>query len=277
MRLGTLGRIALAAGMGLGGWSCSTMPPPQDQPPQSADAMETFVVFIQEVADAALREHAEEIQAITRGALRSIQRVRVVSDATIAFESGTRVIPEIGLLGLAAGQRIKVIVDVSRPDWLDSLRRWLPSILAHELCHMIRTRIFIGSVDPTMPPPPDPKAMSVAAFMAWNRGRPPTLGDFVIHEGCADHFAMEVFGDGPYPWDSALEGEQLERWVGHVLEHWEDTDYEIPAWVGGSDEIPRQAAYAVGYRLVADYLAARPGVRPSQLMLESAATFRSSK
>lgn len=277
MRKGALGAIALAAGVGLGGLSCSTVSPAHGVPPQGADATETFVVFIQESADAALREHEEEIQAITRDALRAIQRVRVVSDATIAFESGTRVIPEIGMVALTAGQRVKVIVDVSRPDWLGSLRRWLPSALAHELCHIVRVRVFIGSVDPTMPPPPNSKAMSVEAFMAWNRGRPPTLGDFVIHEGLADHFAMEVFGDGPYPWDRALEGEQLERWVGHVLEHWEDTDYEIPAWVGGSDEIPRQAAYAVGYRLVADYIAGHAGVRPSQLMLEPARVFRPSK
>lgn len=277
MNKGVLGLIALAAGLGLGGLSCSTMPPPHDRPPQSADATETFVVFIQEAADPVLREHEGEIQAITRDALRSIQRVRVVSDATIAFESGTRVIPEIGMVALTAGQRVKVIVDVSRPDWLDSLRRWLPSALAHELCHIVRVRLFIGSVDPTMPPPPDPKAMSVEAFMAWNRGRPPTLGDFVIYEGLADHFAMEVFGDGPYPWDRALEGEQLRRWIGHVLKHWDDANYEVPSWVGGSDEIPRMAAYAVGYRLVEDYLAARPGLRPSQLMMEPATTFRLSK
>jgi len=276
MRTRRLGVIALAAGLGVIGWGCSTTPRAHDQHTQSADAMETFVVFIHEAADPVLREHEKEIQAITRDALRSIQRVRVVSDATIAFESGTRVIPEIGMVALTAGQRVKVIVDVSRPDWLDSLRRWLPSALAHELCHIVRVRVFIGSVDPTMPPPPDAKAMSVEAFMAWSRGRPPTLGDFVIHEGLADHFAMEVFGDGPYPWDTAL-GEQLDRWIDHAVEHWDDADYEIPAWVGGSDEIPRMAAYAVGYRLVADYLAARPGLSPSQLMLEPATTFKPSR
>jgi hypothetical protein len=64
-----------------------------------------------------------------------------------------------------------------------------------------------------MPPPPDSKPMSVESFMAWNLGRPPTLGDFVIHEGLADHFAMEVFGGGPYPWDKAIEREQLDRWL----------------------------------------------------------------
>jgi len=272
-----LSLIALAAGLGLGGFSGSTTPSPHGQPTQSADATETFVVFVQEAAEPVLKEHEEEIRAITRDALRSIQRVRVISDATIAFESGTRVIPEIGMVALTAGQRVKVIVDVSRPDWLDSLRRWLPSALAHELCHIVRVRVFIGSVDPTMPPPQNPGTMSVEAFMAWNRGRPPTLGDFVIHEGLADHFAMEVFGDGPYPWDKALEGKELQHWVGHVLEHWEDPDYEVPAWVGGSDEIPRMAAYAVGYRLVEEYLAAHPALRPSQLMWEPAATFRRSE
>jgi len=276
MTKGALGVIALAAVVCVVGLGCSTTPPPHDQPPQAADAVETFVVLIQESADPVLKKHEEEVQSITRDALRSIQRVRVVSDATIAFESGTRVIPETGLVALTAGQRVKVIVDVSRPDWLESLRRWLPAALAHELCHIVRVRVFIGSVDPTIPPPPDSKAMSVEAFMAWNRGRPPTLGDFVIHEGLADHFAQEILGDGPYPWDQALQGEQLEHWVSYVLEHWEDADYVIPAWVGGSDEIPRMAAYAVGYHLVEDYLAARPGLRTSQLMLEPATTFRPS-
>jgi len=189
------------------------------------------------------------------------------------------VIPEIGSSAMSFGEssRIKVIVDVARPSWMDSLRVWLPSTLAHELCHIVRARGFIGAVDPLVPPPPDRAAAAVASWMAWTKGRPPTLGDFVIHEGFADCFAQEIFGNGPYPWDRALQGEQLEHWISDVLEHWEDTEYNLPAWVGGSDEIPRMAAYAVGYRLVADYLVAHPGITPSQIMLEPASTFRPDK
>jgi len=245
----------------------------------AADPLATFVVEIREDAGGTLRAHEGEIRQVTHEALRAIQAVRIVSDGRIVFEAGTRVIPETGLTAMSFGEssRIKVVVDVSRAGWLDSLREWFPATLAHELCHVIRARGFIGEVDPTVPPPPDRADIAVAAWMAWTRGRPPTLGDFVIHEGFADHFAQEVFGGGPYPWDQALDGDQLEHWVGYALEHWDDTDYSIPAWVGGSDELPRQAAYAVGYRLVADYLAAHPGVRPSQLLSRPAAVFRRGK
>jgi hypothetical protein len=245
----------------------------------SADVLETFVVEIREDADPALRAREKEIRELTYEALQAINKVRVISDGRIAFETGTRVIPETGSTAMSFGEssRIKVIVDVARPGWMDSLRVWLPTTLAHELCHIVRVRGFIGAVDPTVPPPPDHAAVAVADWMAWTKGRPPSLGDFVIHEGFADHFAQEIFGNGPYPWDRALQGEELEHWVSYVLEHWDDTEYNLPAWVGGSDEVPRQAAYAVGYRLVADYFAAHPGLRPSQVMLEPAGTFRPSK
>jgi len=272
-------RVGVVSAMLLVGRTYPSFALAQTQQRTPADPLETFVIEIREDTDGALKAHETEIRRITNEALRRIQTVRAVSDGRIAFETGTRVIPETGSTAMSFGEssRIKVIVDVSRTGWMDSLRVWLPSTLAHELCHIIRARGFIGAVDPTVPPPPDRAATAVAAWMAWTKGRPPTLGDFVIHEGFADHFAQEVFGGGPYPWDRALQGEQLEHWVSYVLEHWEETEYDRVAWVGGSDEIPRQAAYAVGYRLVSDYLAAHPGVRPSQLMLEPAAAFRRAK
>jgi len=238
-----------------------------------ADPLATFVVVLPD-GERDLRAHEADVRKITCDALRAIQTVRVVSDVTIAFESGTRVIPEIGLNGLSLGNRIKVIVDVSQPGWLSSLAEHLPSLLAHELCHQVRLRIAVGAVDPTVPPPPGGEAQAVAAFMAWSRGRPPTLGDFVIHEGFADRFAMEVFGGGPFPWDEALVNEELQHWIEYVLEHWEDTDYDLTAWVIGSSEIPRQAAYSVGFRLVTDYLASHDGIRASSLMTAPAETFR---
>jgi hypothetical protein len=243
-----------------------------------ADPLETFVVEIQKTSDEALKAHEKDVCRMALDAIRSIQYVRVVSDARIAFETGSQVIPEIGINGMLVGpSRIKVVVDVSRPDWLDSLRSHLPYLLAHEICHMIRIRHFTSAVDPTVPPPPGREAEWDAAFKCWMRGRPPTLGDLVIHEGFADHFAMEVTGEGPSPWDKALDPKQLEHWTQYVLDHWDDSDYDMRAWINGTADMPRQVAYAVGFHLVSNYMSAHDGVRPSQMMLAPAATFKPSE
>jgi len=248
----------------------------ESQPESTPTAVETFTIEINQAADMTFKVRVNDILKITHDALESIQEVRIISDARIAFETGPQVIPEIGLSGASFGDlpRIKVVVDVSRMGWMDSLRAYLPSVLAHELCHIVRVRHFVSTVDPSVPLPPERESEAKAIFQGWLKGRPPTLGDFIIHEGFADHFAIEVTGRKPYPWDKALKVEQLEYWTKYALEHWDDEEYDIRAWVRGSDEIPPQTVYSIGYRLVSDYLESHPGIRPSDIMLESAETFR---
>jgi len=239
-----------------------------------AGVLATFTVEIESDGDDALRGREAEVRDLVRASLRMIQKVRPVTDARIVIGAGKKVIPEIGAGGWLVGPSlVKVTVDTGRENWLESLQETLPFLLAHELSHMIRERHFIAKFDPTAPIPEGEEEKLGAAFKSWMMGRPPALGDFVIHEGYADHFAMEVTGGAARVWDLGLGAEDLAKWTRYVAEHWEDMDYDRMAWVNGSDEIPRFAAYAVGFSLVARYLESHPGTRASELITEPSRVF----
>lgn len=239
-----------------------------------AKVLSTFDVEIDSGGDEALRGREAEVRDLVRASLLRVQRVRPVTDARIVIGAGSKVIPEIGAAGWLVGPSlIKVTVDTARENWLQSLQETLPFLLAHELSHMIRERHFIARFDPTAPIPEGEEEKLSAAFKSWMMGRPPTLGDFVIHEGYADHFAMEVTGGAPRVWDLGLGAEDLAKWTRYVAEHWEEMNYDRMAWVNGSDEIPRFAAYAVGFSLVARHLESHPGARASDLIVEPSRVF----
>jgi Predicted Zn-dependent protease (DUF2268) len=86
-----------------------------------------------------------------------------------------------------------------------------------------------------------------------------TLGQALVSEGLADHFASEVFPDTPSrPCDHALtRAQERSLWLvaRRVLnipfgyDHWE--------WFFGAGTIPRWAGYTLGYEIVGQYLSHR--------------------
>lgn len=96
----------------------------------------------------------------------------------------------------------------------------------------------------------------------------------MISEGLADHFSIEVYGIDPPIWSLALTGTDLEEWMDTASQTWLNTPYDHAAWfLGTSSSVPRWAGYAIGYKIVKDYLEANPGVKPSDLFGEPALSF----
>jgi uncharacterized protein YjaZ len=78
-----------------------------------------------------------------------------------------------------------------------------------------------------------------------------TLGEALVTEGLADHFAAEAFPDTPpQPWDHALSAEQeaeLWRKAQPILDV--PGGYNHPVWFRDSGSLPRWAGYTLGYRI----------------------------
>jgi uncharacterized protein YjaZ len=83
-----------------------------------------------------------------------------------------------------------------------------------------------------------------------------TLGEALVTEGLADHFAAEAFPDTPpQPCDHALSAEQeaeLWRKAQPILDV--PGGYNHPVWFRGGGSLPRWAGYTLGYRIAKAYL-----------------------
>lgn len=117
----------------------------------------------------------------------------------------------------------------------------LPSISVHELHHNVRL-----------------------AFEPWTSGT--TVGQYVVLEGLAEAFAAEVAGEELLgPWPNALSEEELEEARPRFRDALEVSGFdEIRGYIFGDwaasrmgytpQGLPDFAGYAVGYRIVREYL-----------------------
>lgn len=196
-------------------------------------------------------------------AARIAAEVRVAADACLerlALDGGDvdivvrddprLVIPEVGIGGFAAdGHTVFVALDPDHEGFDAAVERELFPTVAHELHHVARRQ-------------------------ASQRGR--TLLDALVNEGLADHFAMELTGVGPPPWARALTPEQAATLASRAREEYDNPRYDHIAWFFGSDElgIPRWTGYALGFKLVGDYLARNPGTKASALATAPSSTLQ---
>jgi Predicted Zn-dependent protease (DUF2268) len=115
-----------------------------------------------------------------------------------------------------------------------------------------------------------------------------TLLECMITEGLADHFMIELLnGDRPV-WSSALTEEEIKQYIVHAkpvlhlkFESWTDEftqKYFVPWMFGrkGDDPIPEWTGYALGWRIVDNYLKAHPEARASSLVFAPAEVIASS-
>lgn len=159
----------------------------------------------------------------------------------------SRLIPGWGLGGFtqnATNVEIAIASDVSAA----TLAARLPPLAAHEFHHAARFR---------------------------GPGYGATLLAAMVSEGLADHYASELSGQPLPPWVLALSGPEIDTWIERARPEFDSTSYDHAAWFfGRGGEIPNWAGYAIGFRLVGDYLAAHPGSTAASLVNLGADSFR---
>jgi uncharacterized protein YjaZ len=155
-------------------------------------------------------------------------------------------IPETGVGGSApTAHLLYIYIDPEFADLQKTLEFEIKSTLAHELHHCARwASIGYGS----------------------------TLLEAVVSEGLADHFDIEINGGTPKPWDTAIQGEDLEVLLEKAKPESNSTNYDHAAWFYGSAAIPRWAGYSLGFKLVGDYMQLTQK-KASELVSEPASSF----
>jgi uncharacterized protein YjaZ len=151
-------------------------------------------------------------------------------------------IPEYGIGGYTPNaHNIFISLDPKHPKFISSLKIELPRTLAHELHHTIRW------IDP---------------------GYGQTLGEALVTEGLAANFELEVFKGKPNMWDVAVQGKKLQQLQARATRELHSSKYNHNDWFFGSERrhIPRWTGYALGYRIVHEYLRNDPKLKPSRLV-----------
>ena len=203
-------------------------------------------------ASGRLRTRAAGVAANVRAAADAcLERLPLTGDIDVVVRDDPRwAIPELGIGGHAPdAHTIFVALDPGHERFDTALERELLRTVAHELHHVARRQ-------------------------ASQRGR--TLLDALVHEGLADHFAIELTGLEPPLWVSALSPEETTRLFARARDEYGSHHYSHMAWFFGSDEldIPRWAGYSLGFKLVGDYLARNPTATASALATEPSASLR---
>lgn len=186
--------------------------------------------------DSLVETHAKAI------ALMPIQPLDVV------VQSGGWVVPEKGHMGYAPRPgAIFVTVDPENPALQANAESSFERMFAHELHHAAR----------------------------WDGpGYGSSLGEALVTEGLAGHFAQELYGEPLEPWE-LLPLDVVRAQVKLALQEWDRTDYDHEAWFFGAEDQPRWGGYALGFRLVERFLSEHPDSRASTLANVEARDFQS--
>ena len=195
-------------------------------------------------------EYEKEVNSAVAEALQKMESIFGVNDVLVKVEENPEnTIPETGVGGFTPDSHtIFVYYDTSNTNLKDNLRGKIKSTVAHEFHHAIRNRSF-----------------------SWKED---TLLGAMVTEGLADHFDIEVNGGGPKPWSVAFADREIEMVRKIAEQEFDSREYNHNEWFFGSEDknIPKWAGYAIGFKLVGDYLQ-KTGKKPSILASEPAETF----
>jgi len=191
-----------------------------------------------------------EINSIVKEALSKAKSIFPVEDISVEIkEDSELVIPETGAGGYTPDSNtIFIYYDSNNMNLKKHLQDEIRSTVTHEFHHAIRNRAYNWKED--------------------------TLLGAMITEGLADHFDLEVNGGEQKPWSTALNDAEIEIFKKIAEPEFNSREYNHAEWFFGSEKrnIPKWTGYALGFKLVGDYLN-KMGKRASELVAEPAEAF----
>jgi hypothetical protein len=221
----------------------------QSSSPSSPDggAASATIVF----ADGgALAAHQAVITALLRDTFdRAGRRIPVGSVRIDVTADPGRSIPGWGMGGYAISPtEVDIVFDPAYPGLAGVLADRLPPLTAHEIHHTVRWR-------------------------SQAPGR--SLLETMVFEGLADHFAIELMGSPVPPWCTAFPPSENASYLDRARPELDNPRFDYQGWFFGvNTDLPPWTGYTLGYRLVADYLAAHPGNTAASLVGAPASAFR---
>lgn len=194
-------------------------------------------------ADKGIKDISNEAVTILEKSVEEITKILPVEDVDIIFFSNPNwAIKEIGIGGYCPTKNtIQISVDTKFKNLKKSLIEELPKTLAHEFHHISRDRTV---------------------------GYGTTLGEVLVTEGLADHFAIEVFGEKPNIWNTALSKKEISKFLEIAKSNFSNKNYDHYKWFFGSKEkeMPNWTGYTIAFEIIKIYLKENPGTKASQLV-----------
>lgn len=185
------------------------------------------------------------VNEILRGAKKAVSiiksKIPLPRVDIVFYDNPEGVIPHLGIGGFAPNANLVFIsLDPSYQNFNKTISDEISRTLAHELHHAIRWQ---------------------------NPGYGKTLLEAMITEGLADHFDIELTNTKPQLWDTALTEKQLINFSKRAQQEYHNRNYNHQEWFFGSKEkgIPKWTGYALGFKLVKDYLKRNPDKKASEL------------
>ncbi|SFQ28709.1 Predicted Zn-dependent protease [Roseivivax halotolerans] len=205
--------------------------------------------WIVHLADARGRlspKEAEIRDAIDRAEARVLEAGGMSDIDIIVEDIPGGVIEEMGLAGFSpSGWTIRLICDPGNPNFEGNLGEPLERMIAHEANHTIRWR---------------------------TQGYGRTLGEALVTEGLAGRYVHAIFDSAPEIFEAPRDGD-LDA-LGDALEQWA-APYDHAEWFFGTKDRPMWLGYRLGYRIVAQHIAAT-GTPVRELTDAPAAEFKDS-
>jgi len=199
-----------------------------------------------------LTEHHALIRMLVEQTLAQASAALGIDPGSVAITvtgDASRSIAGYGVGGFAPnGRAIEIHINPDFPDLETILRERVPLTVAHELHHATRWR---------------------------GPGYGSTLLEWMISEGLADHFAVELLGVPLPPWSRAFPESETSAFLAQARPELDSTRFDSGAWFFGTRaDLPRWTGYTLGYRLVENYQAANPGSSAADLVNTPADAFR---
>jgi hypothetical protein len=101
-----------------------------------------------------------------------------------------------------------------------------------------------------------------------------SLGEALVSEGLAQVFMHEMMDSPPEPWEILSSEQDILSLCMRAHESFDDDTYSHSSWFFGEGDLPRWTGYALGKRLVENYIAERSGLSALSLAHEPANSFR---
>lgn len=201
-------------------------------------------------AHGALTEHRNFLERCLESTYQKAMARLKLPALDVVVKLGAQVIPEKGHLGYCPEPGVVyIIVDPENPAFCRNTHQSLERMFAHELHHAAR----------------------------WTGpGYGVTLGEAIVSEGLAGHFALEIFGGEPEPWE-VLSVNEIHPYHVMLADNWKCKNYDHNAWFYGTGLLPKWLGYSLAFNLIADYFQAHPDQSASRLVLVDAEEFQASQ
>lgn len=190
--------------------------------------------------------HSQIVSNIKSGILLTSKKVEVTGVEFRVLVFPERTIPRIGMSGVAPDKKhIYILLDPDHPKLCEAINTHIIETIPHEYHHTLRKRNTVYGNN---------------------------LFETLISEGLACHFAMEVCDIGPPKYCVAYSRQEIEKWTTEAQKIWFETDFDYSDWFVGRTK-PRNIGYAIGYKMVDEYLRGHSGSLASTLYATPASAF----